>query len=394
MARSLSTLARWSILAASLPLALGGCSEKTVGPEGPTYPDQSTPANVLEKIELAYGAMDVEAYMECLAGAFAFYLNGEDLGADPTLPEHWSADQELIVHESMFGGNPDVEGISLTLTVISADSLPGDDPVDPADDRWEYDTHIDLRIDSGLSYFATGRVLFVVGRAPGRAGTTWRVVEQRDLIQPQGWVQEMTLTRIKLAFGGDIQDSLYPIRTSPENALLKLELAYERMDAEAYLDCLAEDFLFYLNPDDLTGDPELPECWGKEIERAIHTAMFAETTVVEWVTLDMSTVSSDFDPGADPEDASDDRWTYGQDVDLRVALPPELTLHVAGYRHDFVLGIDPDEVSLTGALLWEIIEWHDTNYWPGGPMRRSGTTWGSIKALFVYWPERAPARPA
>ncbi|MBD3348249.1 MAG: hypothetical protein GF400_03505, partial [Candidatus Eisenbacteria bacterium] len=43
----------------------------------------------------------------------------------------------------------------------------------------------------------------------------------------------------------------YPPRTSPANVIAKLVEAYGRTDAEAYLDCLAEDFVFFLNPDDV-----------------------------------------------------------------------------------------------------------------------------------------------
>ena len=172
-------------------LALGGCTTKTTGPEEIAYPDQSTPDNVIEKLEMVYEAMDTAGYMECLAAGFIFYLNPDDIIADPTLPEYWHKAEERIAHENMFGDGRVVESVSLTVTVVSADSLPGEDPVDPGDDLWEYDTRFDLRIDSGLPYFATGRVVFVLGQAPGRARTTWQIVEQHDMIQVQEWVQAL-----------------------------------------------------------------------------------------------------------------------------------------------------------------------------------------------------------
>jgi ketosteroid isomerase-like protein len=56
--------------------------------------------------------------------------------------------------------------------------------------------------------------------------------------------------------------------------LYNLRKAYGNMDADAYVDGLAEDFIFYLNPDDLTGNPTLPEYWGRAAETTIHENMF------------------------------------------------------------------------------------------------------------------------
>jgi len=361
-------------------LALGGCTTKTTGPEEIAYPDQSTPDNVIEKLEMVYEGMDVEAYMECLAADFVFFLNAEDVAADSTLPEYWYAPEERVVHENMFASGRAIESISLTLTVIAADSLPGEDPVDSSDDLWEYDTHFDLRIESGLPYFATGRVVFVLGQASGRARTTWEIVEQHDLIRVQEWVQELTLTRAKLMFGSVNPDSLYPVRSSPVNTILKLRLAYERMDAEAYLDCLAEDFLFYLNPDDLTEHPELPEYWDKAEETTIHENMFGVDTDVLNVVLVFAHDTDSYDPG-DPGDPLDDLWTYREDYDIRVQLPPGLTLHAIS-PSDFVLQVDPDETGHGGMLLWEIVEWYDLPYEWGADGPREDNSWGVIKALW------------
>jgi hypothetical protein len=361
-------------------LALAGCETKTTGPEDPVYPEQSTPENVLAKLEMVYEGMDLEAYMECLAEDFVFYLNAEDVAADSTLPEYWHKADERAVHENMFGAGRDIESIALTLTVIAADSLPGEDPEDPSDDVWEYDTLFDLRIESGLPYFATGRVVFVFGQASLRGRTTWQIVEQHDLMQVQGWVQELSLTVAKIMFGDVDPESFYPTRSSPENVLRKLNLAYVRMDAEAYLDCLAEDFLFYLNPEDVTDDPSLPEYWAKAEETTIHGNMFGEGTNVEGIELLFEHDTEDHDPG-DPGDPLDDLWTYREDYDLLVHIPPSLTLH-ADSPSDFVFRVDPDETGPGGTLLWEILEWHDLqDIWASGPDREMGS-WGNIKAMW------------
>lgn len=58
----------------------------------------------------------------------------------------------------------------------------------------------------------------------------------------------------------------YPERTSPENAIAKFEIACEAMDAGECLDCLSEDFRFYVNPADTQGDDALPEFWDRTVE--------------------------------------------------------------------------------------------------------------------------------
>jgi hypothetical protein len=308
-----------------------------------------------------------------------FFLNAEDVAADPALPEYWGKPDERAVHEAMFGGDRAVESVSLTLTVISADSLPGD-PDDPVDDLWEYDTHFDLRVESGLPYFATGRVVFVMGQDPARSRTTWRIVEQHDLIQPQGWVQELTLTRAKIAFGNVDTDGLYPIRSTPANTILKLRLAYERMDAEAYLACLAEDFVFHLNPQDVIDNPELPESWDKAEEDTIHARMFGEGTNVDSLALWLEHDAESHEPG-DPSDPTDDLWTYREDYDIRLHIPPDLTLWAIS-PSDFVLQVDPAETGPGGALLWEIVEWYDLPYEGRSGPRAEDASWGRIKALY------------
>jgi hypothetical protein len=196
----------------------------------------------------------------------------------------------------------------------------------------------------------------------------------------QDWVQELTLTRAKVMFGGVDPESLYPTRSSPENVITKLRLAYERMDAEAYLDCLAEDFTFYLNPEDVANDPSLPEYWDKAEETTIHNNMFGEETNVAGVMLVFTHDEESHDPG-DPGDPTDDLWTYREDYDIRVQLPPDLTLHAIS-PSDFVLQVDPDEVAHGGEILWEIVDWYDLPYeWSTG-REREDASWGMIKCLW------------
>ena len=66
--------------------------------------------------------------------------------------------------------------------------------------------------------------------------------------------------------------------------ITKVAMAYGNMDAEAYLDCLAEEFIFFLNPEDLDEYPALPEYWDKAGETAIHERMFGEGTGIQNIT--------------------------------------------------------------------------------------------------------------
>jgi hypothetical protein len=145
----------------------------------------------------------------------------------------------------------------------------------------------------------------------------------------------------------------YKLRTSPQNVIHNLATSYTRMDASRYLDCLAEDYIFFLNPDDID-DPEhpLPEYWDKAEERTIHENMFGDGTDVEGVTLVFTHSDAVWHEG-DPGDPLDDLWTYIEAIDLRVQLPPDLTLH-AEAPAEFLFRVDPDEVGPDGEILWEI----------------------------------------
>ncbi|MFH1501450.1 MAG: hypothetical protein ABIG03_00240 [Candidatus Eisenbacteria bacterium] len=179
------------------------------------------------------------------------------------------------------------------------------------------------------------------------------------------------------SFGpGDAAEE-YELRTSPANVLAKMTAAYMRMDDDAYLDCLAESFVFHLNPDDVE-DPEgqLPEYWGKADERTIHEAMFGESTNVTRVTLTLTNVSMTFSQGENPGDPMDDTWTFREQTDLRVTVLNDLT-YLANSDQEFVFRMDPDETGPDGETLWEIIDWYDLR-----DERVEDSTWGSVKSMY------------
>jgi hypothetical protein len=174
------------------------------------------------------------------------------------------------------------------------------------------------------------------------------------------------------------RDALYPLRDTPANAIEKLRQAYENMDAAAYLDCLAEDFIFFLHPDDVASNPWLPDYWDKSVEAAIHHNMFGEGTNVLEVILVLAQVG---DPIEIPDPLARERveWEFRENHDLRVYLPPDLILLAQG-GGVYMLRVDPDESGPQGETLWEIYQWFDRDPFDVSPVESS--SWTRIKSLF------------
>lgn len=196
-----------------------------------------------------------------------------------------------------------------------------------------------------------------------------------------------------------VEEDVYPARSCPDSVLAKLNRAYVGMDADAYLDCLADSFSFWLLGQDWSNpDDDLPKFWGKPVEEQIHHRMFGDTTVVDAVHLDMYTETSEFVAGPDTSDPYDDRWVYEQDVELRIFVGEWTFLATADQL--FTFAREPGRAD----TLWWITEWHEVEPWvvsvgggvhtaqdgaaPGDvPFPRGDrvedSSWGSIKALWM-----------
>ncbi len=179
-------------------------------------------------------------------------------------------------------------------------------------------------------------------------------------------------------------DVTYQLRTSPENVLYNLKTAYIDMNLGEYLDCLAEEFVFHVNPEDY-GNPEneMPESWGKQDEEDIHENMFASDSDVERITLTLTDGQRGYDQGENPLDPMDDRWHYWEGVDLRVTVAGDLTFYATA-EQEFIFRIDPLEVGPEDETLYEIIDWWDLEVI--GSFRDSPhsehVTFGGVKALY------------
>ena len=175
-------------------------------------------------------------------------------------------------------------------------------------------------------------------------------------------------------------------RTSPDNVMYNLELSYEEMNLEEYLDCLSLDFQFFPDERDVqNSDFELPTSWYKTDEQTMHESMFADESDVESISVTLTTTDIDLDTGADPQDPADDIYIYVVDVDLRVNLRGANLTYLATAPSRFLMRVDADQQGPGGVHLWEIYMWYDLGDQDrgGGDDTARDTSWGIIK--FLYW---------
>ncbi len=154
----------------------------------------------------------------------------------------------------------------------------------------------------------------------------------------------------------DPPDEGFRERTSPENVIHNLIRAHTEMEAEWYLDCLADSFEFWLYPDDVHNDPTLPWSWDKAEETEVAHGMFDEGTNIDYITLTLTQYGDESEiPAQDPADPSS--WQYEHVTDLRVFIGDLQLWANAGAR--FLFSVDPNETATNGADLWEIAKWED-----------------------------------
>ncbi len=90
-------------LAAALALLALSCGEEEgVTPQEPDRLAPTSPANVLENVELAFNNRDVDLLKAMLSTAFVFYFDPDDVGQNPPgslyrIPESWSYTEFWIV---------------------------------------------------------------------------------------------------------------------------------------------------------------------------------------------------------------------------------------------------------------------------------------------------------
>jgi hypothetical protein len=78
------------VLAVGVLLALTACDETVI--DGYECPPTS-PAGIIESIEVSFNTRDINDLEECLAGDFTFYFDADEVGeqvGDYTVPESWT----------------------------------------------------------------------------------------------------------------------------------------------------------------------------------------------------------------------------------------------------------------------------------------------------------------
>ncbi len=84
------------------------------------------------------------------------------------------------------------------------------------------------------------------------------------------------------------------LRTSPENLVHNLVLAYNERSAAEFESLLADDFTFVLSEEDQE-NPGMPDGWPRDTEVAIHQSMF-DTSYVQALTLRLTSGPLQWDP--------------------------------------------------------------------------------------------------
>lgn len=170
----------------------------------------------------------------------------------------------------------------------------------------------------------------------------------------------------------------FKVRETPEDVIHNLTTAYIYGDPNEYLDCMAEEFTFFLNPEDINEDPTLPRYWGKGTEDTIAYNMLGDDSDVERIELTLTQFGQPVEnaslPGA---------WDYNYNVDLRVHIPVNTILH-ANTGATYTFQVD-DQVGPQGQELWEIRWWYDVDKFakalpPGG--NEELVSWTELKNMF------------
>ncbi|MFC1572800.1 PKD domain-containing protein [Candidatus Eisenbacteria bacterium] len=232
-----------------------------------------------------------------------------------------------------------------------------------------WDWNADGIFDVGIDGDPTATHSFA---APGTYSVVLRITDSR------GWSDSDTLEVVQRRFYA---------RTTPQNLLINLKLAYDERNVSEYDSLLPPDFKFILAPD----DQHLGEEFDRQDEISLHTNMF-EADMVQELELDFQLGSLTLDEDRTTE--SDSLWTITiTNVDLYLfGVTPQMPDTPQGYEMQDGMERFWFRKSgwsyLDGNPIWKIAEWEEL-YFPTnslarlrGPLPVEYDTWGSIKGMF------------
>ena len=169
-------------------------------------------------------------------------------------------------------------------------------------------------------------------------------------------------------------------RTSPENLLRNLKLAYEKRNVAEYESLLAVDFTFVLSVED-AGQPGMPSQWGRNTEIAVHWHML-DTDLVTYLALDFVVGGRVFDDIAQ-------LWTVTiTHVDLELTgmtpdHPISKSYSVRNGTSKFWFRQNDWTAPGTSDRTWSIVKWEDSPlYSRGAPGAAEPANWGTVKSVY------------
>jgi hypothetical protein len=162
---------------------------------------------------------------------------------------------------------------------------------------------------------------------------------------------------------GNIESKFKP-RTSPENLLYNLRMAYDERDLSEYDSLLASDFTFFLSPDDI----HIAERFNRFEEIEAHQNLF-DADLVQQLRLTFDDVTS-ADVSLDPAKTSvqDSLWTttltnvdlylFGKTPNEHPDEPPGAYQMDDG-QEQFWFRRNSWKNPQTGDYIWTIVEWQE-----------------------------------
>ena len=161
-------------LAAAL-LALS-CVEEGGTTPGKTYPEATSPANVLKNVEISFNQRNAGLLDDMLSKGFVFHFDPDDVGQNPPgshyiIPESWSRAVFTNVVRNMFK-----EAYSISLTIPTT-SVGEPDPNETTYDAKNINIKLLVMIDELNGYIAdTGYCNYRFERYDGEGGKKfWRL---------------------------------------------------------------------------------------------------------------------------------------------------------------------------------------------------------------------------
>jgi len=169
----------------------------------------------------------------------------------------------------------------------------------------------------------------------------------------------------------------YPARTTPQQAIEKLCLAYEAPNLFHYMDCLSDTFRFWLHPEDLYSHPEWPASWVYGNELALHSNMFGPIGQVNSISLCLVEVRAPQEIASQPP-GGPSSWLLAYNYSLRIDTDGVWD-YIAEGGAQLKLSVDPTGTGPGGEPLWEVASWSDVESIQSAVEE---TSWGAIKSLY------------